>query len=380
MNIAIVGAGFSGAVIARELAAAGHRTVVFDQREHVAGNCHTFRDPGTGVLVHAYGPHIFHTDNETVWNYVRKFEEFMPFTNRVKAIARGRVYSMPVNLLTINQFFGRTFSPSEARDFIQSISEGDGSEPRSFEQQALRFVGRELYETFFKGYTLKQWGIDPTELPASILKRLPLRFNYDDNYYSSRYQGMPRNGYTQLVERILDCPGVEVKLGTRFARDLASGFDHVFYSGPLDGWFDFQLGRLRYRTLDFVAERHDGDFQGNAVINYPDIEVPFTRISEHKHFAPWEEHARTIIFREYSREAGQEDIPYYPIRLLADHALLADYAELARQQRGVTFVGRLGTYRYLDMHVTIAEALDVARRFLEALATRSALPVFSVQP
>ncbi|MCM0044436.1 MAG: UDP-galactopyranose mutase [Burkholderiaceae bacterium] len=377
-RIAVVGAGFSGAVIAHELAADGHEVEVFESRPHVAGNCHTARDEESGILLHQYGPHIFHTSNPRVWDYVRRFDEFMPFTNRVKAVVRGRVYSMPVNLHTINQFFGLALGPAEARAFLASKADLSIAEPRTFEEQALRFMGAELYEAFFKGYTQKQWGMSPSELPASILRRLPLRFNYDDNYYASTWQGMPRHGYTHIVERLLDAPGIRVHLGARFERAMAGDFARVFYSGPIDAWFGNAEGSLGYRTLDFAAERHAGDFQGNAVINYCDPDVPWTRIAEHKHFAPWESHEATVIFRESSRYCESGDTPYYPIRLAKEKGQLARYIALAREEKNVSFVGRLGTYRYLDMHVTIAEALDWADRWRADGVTE--LPAFNVDP
>lgn len=373
-KIAIVGAGFSGAVIAEALARAGYRLDVFDARPHVAGNCYTAREPQTGVMVHAYGPHIFHTNNEKVWQYIQRFDRFLPFTNRVKAIAKGRVYSLPINLLTINQFFGRTFSPAQAKAFVQALGDQGGAAPDTFEEQALRFVGRELYEAFFKGYTTKQWGRHPSALPASILRRLPVRFNYDDNYYDSRYQGMPQHGYTAIVEKMLDHPNIALSLGCRFERAMAAGYAHVFYSGPIDAWFDYRAGRLAYRTLDFVTERHVGDYQGNAVINYCDAEVPWTRIAEHKHFSPWEDHAGTVISKEYSRPCEAGDTPYYPIRLAREKSQLQDYIDLAGRERKLTFVGRLGTYRYLDMHVTIAEAMAVAETFLACRASGQTMP------
>lgn len=377
-RIAVAGAGFSGAVIAQELARAGHEIDVFEPRAHVAGNCHTERDADSGILLHRYGPHIFHTSNERVWDYVRRFDEFMPFTNRVKALVRGQIYSMPVNLHTINQFFGRCLSPAGARALLAALAERPDGEPRNLEEQALAGMGRALYEAFFQGYTQKQWGRAPAELPASVLKRLPLRFNYDDNYYASRWQGMPRHGYTRIVERLLDQRGIRVHLGTAFTRALRDDYARVFYSGPIDAWFGHDEGRLGYRTLDFSIERHDGDFQGNAVINYCDPDVPWTRIAEHKHFAPWETHERTVIAREYSRDCEPGDTPYYPIRLATEKALLARYVERARAERRVSFVGRLGTYRYLDMHVTIAEALDWADRCVGG--GLDALPAFNVDP
>jgi UDP-galactopyranose mutase len=380
MHVAIVGAGFTGAVIAHQLARAGHRATIFESRSHVAGNCHTERDEATGVMVHTYGPHIFHTEHERVWQFVTGFGEFMPYVNRVKAITGGRVYTLPINLLTINQFFGKTLRPAEARAFLESLSDAGRDQPVTFEEQALRFVGRDLYEAFFKGYTRKQWGRDPSELPASILKRLPVRFNYDDNYFSHPYQGIPRDGYTALVQRMLEVPGVTVHLQARFEPARKAEFDHVFYSGPIDAWFGFPCGRLGYRTLEFDVFRDEGDYQGNAVINYCDLEVPFTRISEHKHFAPWEQHEGTVCYREFSRECGEDDIPYYPIRLAHERAQLAQYVALAEGEEGVTFTGRLGTYRYLDMDVTIKEALETADCFLSCLSTGSAMPAFVVSP
>jgi UDP-galactopyranose mutase len=363
-HIGMAGAGLSCAVIARELAEAGHRITMFDKRAHVAGNCHTERDPDSGVLLHVYGPHIFHTDDEEVWALVNRYTTFRPYVNRVKATTGGRVFSLPINLLTINQFFGRTFSPSEARAFIESRADRSITEPQSFEDQALRFIGPELYEAFFKGYTLKQWDVDPKRLPASILKRLPVRFNYDDNYFFHRFQGMPEDGYTPMVQRLLDHPNISVHLGEGLAAADVKRFDHVYWSGPLDGYFGFDEGRLPYRTLDFERFEGEGDVQGCAVMNYTDASVPYTRITEHKHFAPWESHERSVCYREYSRACGPDDIPYYPVHLTEGDALLQRYQARAKAERGVSFVGRLGSYRYMDMDVTIRAALDVARAAL----------------
>jgi len=379
-RILLVGAGLSGAVIARKLAEAGHSAVVLDERAHIAGNCFTERDSDTGVMVHVYGPHIFHTDDEPVWDYVNRFQTFMPYVNRVKTTSGGHVFLLPINLHTINQFFGKTLRPDEAREFIASLADTSIGEPKTFEEQALKFVGRDLYEAFLKGYTVKQWGCEPSQLPASILKRLPVRFNYDDNYFFHRFQGMPENGYTEMVERILNHERIEVRLGTRFTRPDAASFDHVFYSGPLDGYFDFELGRLGYRTLDFDRFSYNGDYQGCAVMNYGDLDIPYTRITEHKHFSPWETHEKSICYREYSRACGPSDIPYYPIRMADEKALLERYVELARTQQNVTFVGRLGTYRYLDMDVTIREALDTGDAYINALQGKGALGAFFVNP
>lgn len=366
MDIGMAGAGLSCAVIARALAERGRCIDIFEKRPHVAGNCHTARDTGSGVMLHMYGPHIFHTDDDEVWAYVNRFMAFKPYENRVKATTQGRVFSLPINLLTINQFFGKTMSPREAQAFIEQQADTSIVSPASFEEQALRFVGRELYEAFFKGYTLKQWGVHPSTLPASILKRLPVRFNYNDNYFAHRHQGMPAEGYTAMVEHILDHPNISVHLGQGLTREMIGQFAHVFYSGPVDGFYDYDMGRLPYRTLDFERFDADGDFQGCAVMNYCEEQVPFTRITEHKHFSPWEEHARTVCYREFSRACGPDDIPYYPVHLLQGDAMLDRYMARAKAEPGVTFVGRLGTYRYMDMDVTIRAALDTVRSWQSA--------------
>lgn len=373
-NICIVGSGFSGATLANRLANAGFKVTVFEAREHLGGNCHTERDAKTGIMVHRYGPHIFHTNNKFIWDYINRFGELRPFTNRVKAIFDGCVYTLPINLLTINTFFRKAMSPSEAEAFINNVCFKEIDDPKNFEEQALRFIGKELYEAFFKGYTRKQWGIDPTLLPASILKRLPVRFNYNDNYYSSNYQGIPTEGYTAIITNMLDHENITIAVNSRFRIDHKNSFDHVFYTGPIDEWFQHALGKLTYRTLDFVEERHPRDFQGTAVINYSDENVPWTRITEHKHFAPWESYDSTIIFKEYSRACGLSDIPYYPVRLAHDKSVLEAYYHLAAQQTGVTFVGRLATYRYLDMHIAIEEAYSISERFIAHVNSTTPLP------
>ncbi len=378
MRFGIAGAGFSGAVIARELALAGHQVVVFESRDHVAGNCHTERDPGSGVMVHRYGPHIFHTGNERVWSYVNRFATMMAYDHRVRTTVGGRVYSLPVNLMTINQLFDTALSPAQAREFIAEQADSTIDEPRNFEEQALRFMGRKLYEAFFLGYTRKQWGLEPTEIPAAVLKRLPLRFSYADSYFDHPHQAIPRDGYTAVVEAILDTPGVEVRLSTPYTEADRGDFDHSIWTGPLDAWFDYRFGRLGYRTLDFEEIRGEGDLVGCPVMNFGDLDVPHTRIAEHKHFAPWETHHQTVCFRETSRLAAPDDIPYYPIRLAEDKSLLGTYLQAARDEPDVTFVGRLGTYRYLDMDVTIGEALTAADGILESIRAGVAVPAFFV--
>jgi UDP-galactopyranose mutase len=378
-SIGIAGAGFAGAVLARELVESGDYTVtLYDERDHIAGNCHTHRDHESGVMIHQYGPHIFNTSREDVWEYVNRWGKFGPFVNRVKAVTPRGVLSLAMNLLTLNQFFEKSMSPQEAQEFMKDQGDRSIEEPQNFEEQALKFLGKDLYKNFFYGYTKKQWGVEPTELPASILKRLPVRFNYDDNYYNQKYQGIPLEGYTMIVEKILDHPEIKVFLGKRLCRQQKNDFDHVFWSGPMDAYFDYELGRLGYRTLKFERFDEKGDFQGNAVINYCNEEVPYTRITEHKHFAPWEEHEKTVCFREYSDLCTENDTPYYPLRLNQDKELLENYIELINAESQVTFIGRLGTYRYLDMHVVIGESLDLAKICLET--DMNQWPKFSNSP
>lgn len=378
-HIGIAGAGFAGAVLARELVESGkYRVTIYEERKHVAGNCHTQRDEETGIMVHEYGPHIFNTSREDVWVYVNKWGKFEPFVNRVKAYTAKGVFSLPINLLTINQFFNKKMSPAEARDFVGGLADESIKEPVSFEDQAMKFLGRDFYQNFFYGYTKKQWGVEPSELPASILKRLPVRFNYDDNYYNQKYQGIPISGYTEIVRRILDHQDISVRIGQRLEPEMKDHFDHVFWSGPMDDFYKFKLGRLGYRTLKFEKFVENGDYQGNPVINYCEEQVPFTRIAEHKHFTPWEEHEKTVCFREYSKLCEENDTPYYPLRLNNDKNLLEQYVKMAQEESKVTFIGRLGTYRYLDMHVVIGESLDLAKTCL-AMDMKS-WPKFSNSP
>lgn len=376
----IAGAGFAGAVLARELVEhLDCRVTVLEAKDHIGGNCHTERDPTTNIMLHKYGPHIFNTNREDAWNYVNRFARMRPFVNRVKARIDRGIFSLPINLHTINQFFGKTFTPAEARAFIASIADQTIREPSNFEEQGLKMVGRELYQAFFQGYTKKQWGCEPRELPASILKRLPVRFNYNDSYYDKLYQGIPDEGYTELIRRILQHDRIELVLNSKFDPGAPLTCDHLFYTGPIDAYFHFKLGRLGYRTVTFERIDTEGDLQGNAVINYPQLNVAYTRIHEHKHFAPAEEHCLTVAFKEFSKETGTNDLPYYPKRLEADLALLQQYIGLAKEQSGVSFLGRLGTYRYLNMDEVIAESLDFAAEFLQCIKNRTAPPVFSVR-
>ena len=378
-RILIVGAGFAGAVLGRELAEnADLGVVIVDARDHLAGNCHTERDAETGVMVHRYGPHIFNTEPRgclAVHPALRRVP--MPFIAPGEAppSKRGVFSGMPINLLTINQFFGRNFSPTEAREFIGSIGDKSIGEPRNFEEQALRFIGRELYEAFFYGYSKKQWGCEPRELSASILKRLPVRFDANEDYYTDPYQGMPVDGYTALIERMTAHPNIEIKLATPWEPGMGADFDHVVFTGPLDQFYGHRYGRLGYRTVYWENRTETGDFQKTAVMNYPGLAESFTRIVEHKHFAPWETHAGTYVSTEYSKETEPADVPFYPKRLAPDKAVLAQYLKLARAETRASFVGRLATYRYLDMHQVIGESLDFAPRLADAIRTGQARPI-----
>lgn len=362
MNVLIIGSGFSGAVVAERLSHnIQNNILVIDERDHIGGNCYTERDSVTDIMVHKYGPHIFHTSNKFVWDYLNQFEEMVPFVNRVKSVYNNNVYSLPINLHTINQFFNKSFSPKEAAIFIEELSDKSIQSANNFEQQALKFIGIDLYNAFFYGYTKKQWGTEPSNLPASILKRLPIRFNYDDNYYNDVYQGIPKNGYTAIFEKLLSRDNIKVELNTTFDSDFPiKDYDLIIYTGPVDKYFNYKYGRLGYRTVFFEKELHDGDFQGNAVINYADPNVPFTRIHEHKHFTPWEVHNNTVIFKEYSKETTNLDIPYYPKRLDDDMLKYQLYKTEVDKLKDVYFLGRLATYRYLDMHHIIEEALELS--------------------
>ncbi|MCU6278381.1 UDP-galactopyranose/dTDP-fucopyranose mutase family protein [Enterobacter quasiroggenkampii] len=369
----IAGAGLAGSTVARLLAEKGARVTVYEARDRVAGNCYDLRCPQTGVRVHQYGPHIFHTADEAVWAFVNRFARFIPYHHRVFTTARGQVWSLPVNLLTLSQFRGQAMDPQEARRWLATLAIGAEQPAKNLEARGLQLMGRALYDTFFRGYTEKQWGCPAAELPAAILNRLPFRFDFSDGYFSHPYQGMPENGYTDLIQTILDHPGITVITGSPMspaqARDIREE-GHLFWTGPLDAYFHHDAGRLRYRTLDFVREVVPADWQGCAVMNYADPDIPWTRITDHARLSPWEHHEKTVIYREFSREAGLEDIPYYPVRLAGENALLGQYEARARQERNVTFLGRLGTCRYLDMDATIAQAMQAVQFFMFSLSVK----------
>ena len=365
----IVGAGLYGAVFAHEAKKAGKKCLVIDKRSHIAGNIYT--EPVEGINVHRYGAHIFHTNNKTVWQYVNQFAEFNRYTNSPVDNYHGEIYNLPFNMNTFNKMWG-VVTPAEAKARIeQQKAEAGITDPQNLEEQALKLAGREVYEKLVKGYTEKHWGRECRELPAFIIKRLPLRFTYDNNYFTDRYQGIPMGGYTAMIEKMLD--GTEVRLNTEyrsFVKEqetaLANGadaitYDKVLYTGMIDEYFDYSLGNLEYRSLYFEQEDMPecDNYQGNAVINYTEREVPYTRIIEHKHFE-FGKGEGTVITREYPAAFTRGDEPYYPVNDERNNALYEKYRELAAKEKNVLFGGRLGQYRYYDMDKVIAAALAMA--------------------
>jgi UDP-galactopyranose mutase len=377
LRILVIGAGLSGATAARVLAESGVAVTIVEQESHPGGHCHTYRDAETGIMLHAHGPHILHSDNAEVWTFLERFAKLHAYTHTVRAVSGGRSYPLPITLPTMRQFFGRDFTPQEAEAHLAAVGRRYPHPPANFEEQGRSVLGDALYEAFFDGYTRKQWGIAPSRLPASILRRIPVRFSEDLSYYRHSRVAIPEDGYTAMIAAMLDHPDISVCCGVPGNRELASGFLHTIYTGPIDAWFGHAFGRLAYRTLDFQVLRARETFQDVAQVNYCDPSVPWTRITEYKHFTPWERHAATVYVRESSRDCQPGDIAYYPLRLAGDEPLAERYFAEARRSPGVTFVGRLATYRYIDMDVAVAEAVAAARMVVGALKasiTPPALP------
>lgn len=364
----IVGSGLYGAVFARRAKEAGKSVLVLDRRPHIAGNVYT--ETVEGIHVHRYGAHIFHTNDKTVWEYVQRFAEFNRFTNSPVANHKGELYSLPFNMYTFNKMWG-VCTPAEAEERIREQRKEISGEPRNLEEQAISLVGRDIYEKLVKGYTEKQWGRDCKELPAFIIKRLPVRLTFDNNYFNALYQGIPVGGYTKMVEHMLD--GIEVRLSTDYLADKAAWdamADRVIYTGPLDEYFGYSLGHLAYRSVRFETERLDiPNYQGNAAVNYTDRETPWTRVIEHKWFQFGKDDQgndlpKTVISREYSSEWKPGDEPYYPVNDERNTKLAVAYKALAAREKDVFFGGRLGEYQYYDMDQVIAAALNKAGELL----------------
>lgn len=356
----IVGAGLTGAVFAHEAQKIGKKCLVIDRRDHIAGNVYT--EEVEGINVHRYGAHIFHTSMKDVWGYVNQFAEFNNYVNSPIANYKGEIYNMPFNMNTFSKMWG-VVTPAEAKAKIQEQIDAEGiGEPQNLEEQALSLVGRDIFEKLVKGYTEKQWGRDCKDLPASIIKRLPCRFTYDNNYFNDRFQGIPMGGYTKMVANMLE--GVEVRTGVEYKDLIAEQpdiADRVIYCGPIDSFYDYSLGQLEYRSLRFETEVFDEtDHQGVAVMNYNEREVPYTRVIEHKHFE-FGTQPKTVITREYPADWKPGDEPYYPINDERNTALYEQYRELADREGKVVFAGRLGGYKYYDMDKAIAAAFDVVR-------------------
>lgn len=359
----IVGAGLFGSIFAYEATKRGKKCLVIEKRDHIGGNCYTQKIEG--INVHKYGAHIFHTSNKVVWDYIQQFAEFNRFTNSPVARYKDELYSLPFNMLTFNKMWG-VITPKEAEAQIkEQISKENITDPKNLEEQAISLVGRDIYEKLIKGYTEKQWGRKCTELPAFIIKRLPVRYTYDNNYFYDTYQGIPIGGYTGIFERMLE--GIEVKLNIDFFAEreyYESVADKIVFTGMIDEYFGHQFGKLEYRSLSFDNEVLDmPNYQGNAVVNYTESEVPYTRIIEHKHFE-YGTQDKTVITREYSKEYEEGDEPYYPINDQRNNELYTKYKELADNQTNVIFGGRLAQYKYFDMHNIIAEALACAAKEL----------------
>ncbi|KAB0566824.1 UDP-galactopyranose mutase [Brucella pituitosa] len=363
-DIIIVGAGFFGATIAERAAnELGRKVLILDRRNHIGGNAYSENDAQTGIEVHKYGAHLFHTPNRLVWDYLNNFTKFTDYKHRVYTSYKDQVYSMPINLGTICQFFGRRMSPLEAQQLVLEQSRELGeNKPANLEEKAISLIGRPLYEAFIRGYTAKQWQTDPRELSESIITRLPVRYNFDNRYFNDAYEGLPVDGYTAIFEKMLSNPLIHIQTGVDYfdLKDQIPAGKPVVYTGPIDKFFDYKAGELGWRTIDFEPEvLQVGDFQGTAVMNYADESVPFTRILEFRHFNPERDYQKdkTVIVREYSRFAQRGDEPYYPIDTQKDKKTYLAYKEMADAENDVIFGGRLGTYRYLDMHQAIGAAL-----------------------
>ena len=352
----IVGSGLFGSIFAYEANKRGKKCLVIDKRIHVAGNIYT--KEVEGINVHEYGAHIFHTSNKKVWDYIQQFAEFNRYTNCPVAYYKGQIYNMPFNMNTFNKMWG-VVTPAQAKAKIEEqIKEAGIVEPKNLEEQAISMVGKDIYEILIKGYTGKQWGKPCNELPSFIIKRLPVRFTYDNNYFNDLYQGIPIGGYTQIIEKMLE--GIEVRLNCDFfehREELENIADKIVFTGMIDQYYDYKLGTLEYRSLRFETELLDEEnYQGNAVVNYNEYEIPYTRIIEHKHFE-YGTQPKTVITREYPATWKKGDEPYYPMNDEKNNTLYAKYKELADKENKVIFGGRLGMYKYFDMHHVIDEAL-----------------------
>jgi UDP-galactopyranose mutase len=368
-DLVIVGSGFFGSTVAEQAASLfGKKVVVLESRNHIGGNAYSFIDSSSGIEVHKYGSHLFHTSNKKVWDYINGFTSFNNYIHKVVAISDDKVYTLPFNLHTLAEVYGHHFSPLNSRNKFK-LNENNNEGFENLEEKAISMVGPEIYQKLVKGYTEKQWQMDPRMLPGSIIKRLPVRDNFNSDYFDDIYQGLPVIGYGKLFEKILDNPLISVHLETDFFKVEKLINSLVVYTGPIDKFFGYKYGELGWRTLDFEFEEVECEnYQGNSVINYPDTNVPYTRIHEFKYLHPERPPVpTTIIAREYSRVASSEDEPYYPVNSPSDRSNLLKYRELAKKLPNIFFGGRLGTYQYLDMHMAIASALNLVETKLSEI-------------
>lgn len=376
-DLIVVGSGFFGLTVANQAANDGHRVIVIERRNHPGGNAWSYREPSSGIEVHKYGSHLFHTSNERVWKYVHNFTRFNSYQHSVWTRLGNQTLSMPINLSTIQSFYKKILSPSEARDLIkEEVARSGILEPQNLEEKAISLIGRPLYEALIRGYTQKQWETDPVLLPAEIITRLPVRYNFNARYFSDTWEGLPLDGYHAWIEKMFDHENINLVLSVDYqsVRAEVPSDTQVVYTGPVDEYFGFVYGRLSWRTLDFETEVLEiEDYQGASVVNYADVSVPYTRIHEYRHLHPERRPAlkKTVISREYSRFAGPADEPYYPINTAQDRLKLEQYRGLAKNLPNVTFGGRLGTYQYLDMHMAIASALTKYESEIGPRLTRS---------
>jgi UDP-galactopyranose mutase len=364
-DFVVVGAGFFGAVFAHEVKKAGKKVLVLEKRDHIGGNCYSYEDPDTRINVHKYGPHIFHTPSKYLWEYINSFADFNRYQHRVLTTAGGEIYSMPINLATINRFYNLTLKPGEVGEFLKSKTHTAAS-PKNLEEKAISLVGKDLYEAFVKGYTIKQWDCDPRDLPADVITRLPVRTSYHDSYYDDAYQGLPNGGYTPIFGKMLKDIPVELDVDFFAKRDYwRSVAKTLVYTGPIDRYYNYRYGKLRWRSVRFELEKMSlEDYQGISLMNYADKEVPYTRICEPKHLYREKAHLAngTIVIREYPCDNPSE--PYYPVNMQADREMLAKYQHAQSQERDVIFGGRLAEYKYYDMHQVIFSALQQVEKSL----------------
>lgn len=371
-NLIVVGSGFYGLTVAHQVATRlGLKVLVLERRDHIGGNAHSAINPETGIETHTYGSHLFHCNSREIWDYLNSFTPFTGYRHHVLSVHGGKIYSMPINLGTICSFFGKRMTPDEARAFLASQrDEKAAAGANNLEDKAIGLVGRPLYEAFIRGYTAKQWQTDPKQLPPDIITRLPVRFDFNARYFNDRFEGLPSEGYFTIFKRMSEHPNIEVRLKTDFfaVRGQLPKNVPILYTGPIDRYFDERLGALSWRTLDFEKEIvPTGDYQGAAVVNYADEDIPYTRIHEFRHLHPERDYQRekSVIFREYSRFAKKNDEPYYPVNTPKDKELFAAYRALASAEKHVVFGGRLGSYRYLDMHQAIGAAMKLFTNVLQ---------------